>query len=416
MHSFYAVNCETNEVVADHQSDLPFVPASCMKIVTTGAALHLLKPEMRLETHLQYDGFIDAEGTLQGNLYICGGGDPCLGSGRTPSSLSWEMQLETWVEALSQKGIKKIAGAILADASAWEKAQAVPSWNWEDVGNYYGAGASALSFHENHYRLFFKPGKNQGDCTEIVRLEPPLSSLTLINEVTTGPLNSGDGACIYGMELAPLQIVRGTIPAGVEEFCIKGAIPDPATTCAAFLTQASLKSGIAIEGRSLPPSKERTTFHTTYSPTIQEIAHITNQESLNLYAEHLLKKMGLLVQKEGSTNAGIQAVTAFWHSQGLNLEGFHMADGSGLSRKNGLSAKHLVSILLTLKHSPYFPLFFESLPQKAPGCRGKSGSMAQVKCYAGFMDTIAFAIMVNQESAVEATAKIDHFLAQLGGK
>ena len=92
-----------------------------------------------------------------------------------------------------------------------EKALAAPSWSWEDLGNYYGAGACALSFHENFYTLYFKPAK-EGDKAEIVRQDPPISNLSFQNEVTTGAVGSGDNACVYGAEFSPVQYVRGTVP------------------------------------------------------------------------------------------------------------------------------------------------------------------------------------------------------------
>ena len=381
--SIYAVDGRDNKVLREQNSGKSLIPASCMKVVTTGAALHLLDPEMRFETRLEYEGTIDPDGTLHGNLIILGGGDPCLGSGK------WKEQLGIWGMAVSQLGIKKIAGKVIGDASKWEKAMAVPSWTWEDLGNYYGAGASALSFHENSYSLTFKPGAKEGDPTEILSLDPPLPDLLLINEVTTGPAHSGDRACIYGAEFLPMQSVRGTIPAEVPSFTIRGAIPDPASTVAALLTQELKELGISVErcffARTLP-----TLIHTTHSPPLKEIVYWTNQKSINLYAEHLLKKMG-----EGSTDAGVKAVTAFWESQGIDLAGFHMADGSGLSRKNCVTAKQMVSILLKMKESKVFPLFLRSLPDQTR-CKAKSGYMSQVRGLVGYFDDeVAFAILTN---------------------
>ena len=114
------------------------------------------------------------------------------------------------------------------------KGAAVPSWGWEDLGNYYGAGASALTFHENLYTLYFQPGV-EGTAAKVLRIEPEMPALQLQNEVTTGPPGSGDRACIYGMEYALTQVVRGTVPAGVAEFSIKGSIPDPAAFTATLL-------------------------------------------------------------------------------------------------------------------------------------------------------------------------------------
>src|ERR1700688_466272 len=115
-----------------------------------------------------------------------------------------------------------------------------------------------------------------------------------------------------------------------------------------MLAKSLEAKGISIEHEKINGGK-RTVFHTTYSPTVKEIVYWANQKSINLYTEHLLKKMGEVVYKEGSTKAGIKAVTDFWRSKQIDLEGFNMADGSGLSRKNLVTAKQFVAILSQVK-------------------------------------------------------------------
>ncbi len=406
--SAYAVDMETGEVLLDKSSDKSLTPASCMKVITTAAALNLLGPDMQFQTELDYDGVIDQEGILRGNLYIRGGGDPCLGSDRIAPALAWEQQLELWVAEVHKLGIKKILGRVIGDASRWEQALAAPSWSWEDLGNYYGAGACALSFHENAYRLFFRPGKKEGDQVAIVRTEPAMPELIFQNEMKTGPEGSGDRACIYGTEYSFGQFLRGTIPGGVEMFSIKGAIPDPAAFCAKSLKDALQAKKIAVKEYVLPFHSRGLTFYTTQSPPLKEIVHWTNQESLNLHAEHMLKKMG-----DGTTQGGTRAVTEFWRVQGVDLEGFNMADGSGLSRKNLVTSKQLVSVLLKMKKAAAFPVFLRSLPEKREHVRAKSGTMSLVKCYAGYAGNIAFAVLVNHCLDPKLHEKMEAFLSDL---
>ena len=405
--SIYAVDSHSGQVLLDERSDTSFIPASCMKIITTATALFLLKPNTRFQTHLEYDGIINEKGTLEGNLYIRGGGDPCLGSNRVAPSLDWNEQVAVWAQAISELGIKRIEGTIIGDATLWEKALAVPSWSYEDTGNYYGAGASALTFHENSYSLVFKPGKTEGEQTDILRFDPPLSQLKLLNEVETGPEGSGDRACIYGSEFSYIQCVRGTVPKGVKEFTIRGAMPNPAESCAAFLKEALMDKEITISEKVINSERDRTSFHTTYSPPIKDIVFWTNKKSINLYAEHLLKEMG-----NGSTTAGTKIVTDFWHRKGVDLSGFYMEDGSGLSRKNCLTTKQLVEILLKVKESELFPMFLESLPE-VYGCKVKSGSMSLIKGYAGFKGKIVFAVLVNQALDPKTEKKLELLLTDL---
>ena len=264
---------------------------------------------------------------------------------------------------------------------------------------------------------FFKPGNAIGEQTSIFRTEPPLPALAIHNEVKTGPEGSGDGACIYGSEFSSSLFVRGTIPAAVNEFSIRGSIPDPAAYVAELLAQELRARGIIIGGKESAQPGKRIAFHTTYSPTVGEIVHWTNQRSINLYAEHLLKKMGEVVFQEGSTGAGIQAVARFWKAQNLDLGGFNMVDGSGLSRKNLATTKQLVGMLLKIKKSDFFPVFFESLPQKEGGIRAKPGSISLVRGYVGYAGNIAFAILVNQcVDRQKMEEKIRLFLSELHRK
>jgi D-alanyl-D-alanine carboxypeptidase/D-alanyl-D-alanine-endopeptidase (penicillin-binding protein 4) len=414
MVGIYAVNMETSEVILNQNSDLSFMPASCMKLITTAAALHILGSATRFETNLQYDGIINSEKTLVGNIYIQGGGDPLLGSKRIEG---WQSQINLWVDEIKKLGIKKIAGKIISDSSKWEKAMASPSWLWEDLGNYYGSGASALSFYENSYDLTFKGGKAVLEKTSVIKTNPPLKSLIIQNEVTTGPARSGDRACLYGSEFSFTQYVRGTIPLDADEFTIKGAIPDPGLAIEELLREKLEAEQITLLSETINSKSPRITIHTTYSPPIEKIVYWTNQDSVNLYAEHLLKKMGEVSYNDGSTQGGIKATIDFLTSLEIDTSGFHMADGSGLSRKNLITPKQMVLFLLKLKKSPYFPLFYESLPLIDDSIKAKSGSMAFCKGYAGYSKNIAFAIFINNSLDPSLrNEKLDKFFKDLAIK
>jgi serine-type D-Ala-D-Ala carboxypeptidase/endopeptidase (penicillin-binding protein 4) len=406
--SFYAVDMLTGEVLADENSDKSLLPASCMKLVTTAAAFELLGPETTFKTMLSYDGYIDEEGTLYGNLYVVGGGDPCLGSDRIEGALGAKEQVALWTAKVKEKGIKKIMGSLIGDSSFWEEELAGSGWLWEDLGNYYGAGASALSFHENMYFLTFKPGEKEGDPTEVFAISPQMPRLSLKNAVKTGALGSGDRAVIYGSELSFEQCVRGTIPMGKELFSIKGAMPNPSLVVEDLLEASLKEEGVLVLGQKISPQK-REEIHETVSPTVSEIIYKTNQLSQNLYAEHLLKAMG-----EGRTSLGRKAASKFLSSLGVALDGFYMDDGSGLSRKNLATTKQLVGVLKGMKQSEFFSEFLLSLPEYKGGIRAKSGSISGVKGYAGYAGDIAFAILINNcSSRTEMNAAVEQFFNEL---
>lgn len=406
----YAVCMKTGEVLYDQASEQNLVPASCLKLITTGVALQLFGPDKHFDTLLVQEGTVDARGVLHGNIYIVGGGDPCLASERIGSSV--EQQLDLWIEAIVQAGIQEVEGRIIADASFWEETMAVPSWGWEDLGNYYGAGACALSFHENSYTLFIKAGTQLGDKTSIVAVEPEIPGLMLQNKVVTGERNSGDQACIYGAEYSPFRMVRGTIPLEADAFPIRGSIPDPALFVSQVLTKRMHEKGIQVLGKDLSSSQERKTIHIQESPSLARIVQETNRRSINLYAEHLLKALGKAFRGSGSTEEGIQVIQDFLEKKGIDCRGSHIADGSGLSRKNHLSPRLIVLFLQEMRRSPYWDVFYSSLVEK-DNSKGKTGSMSFVRAYSGYKDDVAFSIISNNYDSNESDLIIDNFIKSI---
>ena len=199
----------------------------------------------------------------------------------------------------------------------------------------------------------------------MLRTEPNIPELVFQNEVTTGPAGSGDRACIYGAEYIPVQFLRGTVPAAVEAFSIRGSIPDPAAFCAASLKEALLAKGIAVEQGALPAQSKRELFCTTRSPLLKDIVYWTNQKSLNLHPNTCSKRWG-----KGRHWKGTQVVTEFWRAQGIDLEGFDMADGSGLSRKNG-DGEAACRCARQDEKVERISRIFESLPQRGVHVRAK---------------------------------------------
>jgi D-alanyl-D-alanine carboxypeptidase/D-alanyl-D-alanine-endopeptidase (penicillin-binding protein 4) len=171
------------------------------------------------------------------------------------------------------------------------------------------------------------------------------------------------------------------------------------------------------------------------SPPLKEIIRVTNHESVNLFAEHLLKHLAFQKTGLGTTDDGCKFVMQFWKDKGLDMNGFFMNDGSGLSRFNAITASQMVSVLNYMKtKSVNSDVFFESLAEVGngtltvfnqdsfpEGClHAKSGSMTRVRCYAGYLTSnsgreFSFTIMLNNfsYSQKEATLKIEELLVEL---
>lgn len=364
--SIYVFSEKDNKAILNYHGEKSLISNSIVKVITTATALKVLGEGFQFRTKLLAAGTIKDQ-TLEGDLVILGDGDPTLGSAHEGYNLSDKDQLAAWALSLKTKGIKEIKGSVVGDASCFEKALSSAAWLWEDLGNYYGAGPCGLNFHENFYTIFFKLGSAIGDLTTIDRIEPAVNNLKIVNEVLSASKGTGDKAYVFGGEFATTQYIRGTLPLDNPFFKIKGCIPNPALFCADNLKVALEKEGISIKGESRA-SFDKSSFvdglllDERLSPKLSEIVFLANKLSLNLHCEALLKKMGQVRKGEGSYSAGLAVVNEYLKGLEIPLEGFNIADGSGLSNKNLVTAKGFVEFLCKISKETYFPTLLNSLP------------------------------------------------------
>ena len=104
--------------LVEMNSQTMMLPASNMKLISTGAALHALGTDMQFETRLGYDGTVE-DGTLHGDLYIIGGGDPTLGS-KDSIAVDIDHTFAQWEAIIRANGITRIEGRIIGDGRWFE--------------------------------------------------------------------------------------------------------------------------------------------------------------------------------------------------------------------------------------------------------------------------------------------------------
>ncbi len=422
---FTVYNVMTGEEIISVNPDLSLIPASTLKIVTTGAALNILGKDFRYETLLEYTGKIDDTGVLHGNIYIKGSGDPTFGSPHMNDTKPFDEIFSNWIDSVQKLGTKEINGKVIADESVFDNELVPREWTWEDVGNYYGAGSSGLTIRENKYTVYFEPDLTPGKPARVLKTDPPMPWIGFINQVNTAEPNTGDNVYILGSPYSNTRWLTGTVPAGIAEFGVRGSMPDPAYFCARHFNDLLVENGIQISeepttSRIIQESyrfepQERYTLARHLSPPLEKIVERVNTHSVNTYAENLLKTIGLNKQGEGSTKAGIKSVKEFWSNEGIDIQGLYMHDGSGLAQKNRITPQQLTDILVNLANGPQASPFLESL---AVGGRtgtlshlfggdlsqdnliAKSGFLSNVIGYAGYTNTknnefLVFVLIVN---------------------
>lgn len=420
-------------------------PASVLKTVATATALEILGEDYRYPTTLEYDGILE-NGTLEGNLYIKGSGDPSLGSSHF--ALGQNKFLSTWIAALQKAGIKHITGSVISDESIFDTEGVSIKWLREDMGNYYAPGSYGISIFDNMYKLSLQTGA-AGTRPVLKGTEPDIPFIRFKNYLKAAPVSS-DSAYIIGAPLDDVRYLYGVLPANREAYVLKGDIPDPALYLARYLTDQLQQKGIRVDGspscyrieveENRWKKGERKEIVTTYSPTLREIASVCNHVSHNLYADALVKTVGLQYKPRrnemiSSFGRGVQVVKEYWEKKDLDVFPLRMNDGSGLAPADKVSAGFMGELLVYMAtESAVSDAFIASLPQagiegsvrnflKGSKLQGKahlkSGGITGVRSYAGYITkdgkTYAVAVFSNNYSCPMSrmTRALEKLLLQL---
>ena len=421
------------DMLAQHNSDKMLLPASNMKLISTGAALFSLGPAYRFSTEIAHDGYIE-NGVLHGNLYIIGNGDPTIGS---KDSLATDLNttFSQWMNAVRRAGIKEIRGHVIGDGRWLEGMSEESTWLWNDIGTYYGSGVTGLMFYENMMSFSVSPGAEAGAPVNIEPFYPSCSWMTFRYDCSTGVKGTGDKLYMYTSDLAPVGVIRGTFGVDRGKKRVDCSNKYPEYTCAVYFKNFLEKNGINcacgaadfklktewLKGRQ--PTDERLdtkgdslkVMETFYSPSLARIAFKTNHESNNLLAETLLRTLGKEIRGSSCYDSSYLALNDVLKKMHLGTSyGLQVQDGSGLSRQNLVSADFFCRFLGAMMDSPCFEEFLWSLP--TPGGNGtlsynmkgypeslrsrirvKSGSMNGVRCYSGYILPAGFSFAQGKE-------------------
>ncbi len=386
-------------------------PASTQKVFTSIAALSLLGKDFTYKTEIGYNGNI-SNNLLNGDVIIKGYGDPTFGSWRY-SKTQPDSVLNFIVTAIKNSGIQKINGNIILNDGVFSYQPTPGGYIWEDMGNYYGSGSWAINWRENQYDLVLKPGKNIGDTSTVIKTNPTLSIHDYSNFITTADENSGDNTILYLPPYGSSAFAEGTIPKGVKDFTVSGAVAYAADQFKTELDSSLKKNSITVSGDistgaslekqriKIPSAQQNIATYT--SPTLDSIVYWFLQKSINLYGECLLKTIAYQKDGFGSTDIGVNEIKKFWQQNGVDSSSLNISDGSGLSPQNRVTTYALVNALLYAEKQNWFQSFYNALPV-SNNMKLKSGTISGVRCFAGYYTAASgkkyvLAIMVNNYDA-----------------
>jgi serine-type D-Ala-D-Ala carboxypeptidase/endopeptidase (penicillin-binding protein 4) len=401
-------------------------PASNNKIITAAVSLLRLGPAFRFETRVLTDGKVQ-NGALMGNLIIVGSGDPSYSArfrGGDPFAA-----FRNWATKLTEKGIRSISGDIVGDDRAFAEPKFGLGWEWNDLSQSYAAPIGALQFNENTVTLEISPGGGKGSPASI-RTHPLEDYLSIRNRVTT---ESGDMPAEIRMdpdESNERVIVSGTISEGSAAVSESVSVRRPTLYYLSGLKRTLAQDGIDVKECAVREAGEYTPASPTLlwnelSPELSEILKPLLKKSQNLYAETLVRTLGLNLRGEGSFPKGKEVVEETLGQMGVVQGSYSFADGSGLSRLNLESTDSLVRVLKFMYGNRYFQPYYDALPvagidgtlsarmkgtKAENNVHAKTGSMSNVSSIAGYMQSadgemLAFAIVINNFLAPRESAE-----------
>ncbi|MFN3165884.1 MAG: D-alanyl-D-alanine carboxypeptidase/D-alanyl-D-alanine-endopeptidase [Phycisphaeraceae bacterium] len=425
--SICVVDVGRRDTLVEIEPDREMIPASNMKLVTTAAALEVLGKDFTFSTRLKLLGVKEApKGDGLPALVIVGDGDPAFGAPRVLEDAGYnvDQMIGWWLDAVEKTGLDHF-GQIVVDDRIFENGpdqRVHPTWPRRQLHRWYCAQVSGLNFFDNCFRVTASPTRTGQDARLSIY---PYGKALVQTEMRLVTGRSDQWDIITAPESNKI-VFRGTVSNPQTQDV---AMHDPAMVFGELFKQELAKRGVTVGEVVRPAADQRLAegrvLHKV-NTTLQAVLNRTNQASMNLYAEALLKRMGhQSTGAPGSFENGAAAVRGYLanHIADPSLAAsIQLADGSGLSRDNRMSARALVEVLRVQATGENFRPFLASLAR--PGQRGslrerladegdltadlyaKTGTINHVSTLSGYLvypdagpgDTarvLAFSILVN---------------------
>ncbi len=384
-------------------------PASTMKLLTTLSGLDILGPKYRWHTNIYTDGLI-RQGTLKGNLYLQGTGDPKL----IPEELAKLMK------DLQDLGIQKIDGNLFFDRSAYSPS--VMEHNTIDGESLRAYNVPPDPLLYAFRTLSFQLGKSRTADFIDITYTPSLSGLKIDNQMQLVDRSCDNWKSNIQFNLDP-ESGNGTSQLLTAKF--SGAFPNNckgvnynvvALDANTFLTQGFAAAWELAGGTWVQPPIGKSGTVPLAARLLLQFEGITlgddvqdiNKYSNNVMARQLLLTLALEKMGKPATTANGDLVIQSWLKQnGLNFPSLVIENGSGLSRNEAISASNMNQLLLTARNLPAGDIFYNSLPiagtdgtmrnrlmtqlrkflhlKKKPEARIKTGSLADVRAISGYV-------------------------------
>ena len=405
-------------------ADVPHVPASTQKMLTSVLALNSLGPQYRYRTDVLYSGRMSG-GRVDGDLILRGDGDPSLSSrfiGGKPDAA-----MDSIVGRLVKAGLREVTGRVIGDATAFEPRTVPEGWHPRILQDAYAGRVSGLSLNENLVWVTVRP-TSRGQPAEVV-LEPATSAIPLRSTVRTV---GGRGASLRLGRGSGGISVSGSIGTEIYQRSYSYIVEDPASFTTGAFHAALLRHGIRVGGGmtlGATPSGAATLASWESAP-LEALLTVMNRESVNVIAEHLFRSASRGADRHtpGAAFTGDTALRALLQrNAGIRGDAIRSTDGSGLSQLDQVSPRAMVQMLGWADRAPWGSLLHASLPlagesgtlrRRMEGTtaqtnlHAKTGTTNDVVALSGYVtarngELLAFALLYNGRDRWRAREAID---------
>jgi len=407
----YIRDLDTDRVLYRINADKPLIPASNQKLVTTAVALVALGSDYQYQTRLYLSGTIDGD-VLQGDLIIRGSGDPTFGS----TEIYRTNPLRQWAQQLSEMGITRIEGRLIGDDNVFDEKRYAEGWDIEYLttqsSRYLGVSTGGLSYRDNvvDIKIFStRPGLPPSFSTY------PDGFLNIQNKLVTSRRRRGIAVTTARDIGTETVVFDGSLPA-VYAGTVVIPVTNPTTftlhNFKLFLEEAGIEMQaqlIDIDESDYSPTYETSQLLFTYgSPPLTDLLEVINKRSNNFYADQVFKTFGW----EGSAAGGEKRIKDILSRAGITDYDLSICDGSGLSRKDMITAEAMGLLLDYMYKRSDRDTFLSTLPrggERRTTLEGrledlpvwaKTGSLEYVRSLSGYATatnghTLAFAFLAN---------------------
>src|SRR3954464_9668595 len=402
------------------------LPASTMKLLTSAIAFERFGPNYQFSTDALRDGPVGPDGTLAGNIYLRGDGDPALSGKFLPGGPSAPMN--RLADLVASKGIKHITGSVIGDATGFDDQKVPEGWLTRYLQASYAARISALSLNENLVAVAVTP-TSPGQQAKVT-LEPSSSAIPLVANVRTV---AGGGARLGFRKQGDGTIVaNGSIGARTGTRKYVYIVEDPASFATGAFRNALIARGVKVDGdiRLGKTPANAAKVASLLSPPLASMIAAMNRESINHYAELLFRNAARGPQRDvvGSVaNASALLDRFFATKVGADSSSLIFADGSGLSTIDRVTPRAQVQLLGYAHRASWGPWLHSSLPvagdsellkrrmRNTPAegnLHAKTGTTNEVIALAGYVtavngEVLAFSFLYNGRDRWTAKSMID---------